>query len=307
VNSAEHGVLVVGSVALDTVTTPAGHADEELGGSALYFAAAASLLAPVRVVAVVGEDFPRQRIAFLAERGVDLAGLETAQGRTFRWTGVYHEDLEGRDTLKTELNVFESFRPEIPAAWRDSRYVFLGNIDPALQHNVYRQLAAPAIAALDTMNFWIEGRRDALRAAIADVDVVVLNETEARELTGQHTLTQAIPAVSALGPRLVVVKKGPHGAILWDGSGLFQCPALPLDTVVDPTGAGDSFAGGFMGYLATRPDPGVRDFREAVVYGNVIASFAVESFGLRGLALATRDKVEERRRLLLRSISIDPD
>jgi sugar/nucleoside kinase (ribokinase family) len=305
VNSAEHGVLVVGSVALDTVTTPAGHADEELGGSALYFAAAASLLAPVRVVAVVGEDF--QRIAFLAERGVDLAGLETAQGRTFRWTGVYHEDLEGRDTLKTELNVFESFRPEIPAAWRDSRYVFLGNIDPALQHNVYRQLAAPAIAALDTMNFWIEGRRDALRAAIADVDVVVLNETEARELTGQRTLTQAIPAVSALGPRLVVVKKGPHGAILWDGSGLFQCPALPLDTVVDPTGAGDSFAGGFMGYLATRPDPGVRDFREAVVYGNVIASFAVESFGLRGLALATRDKVEERRRLLLRSISIDPD
>ena len=300
-------VLVVGSAALDTISTPTERVEDEIGGSALYFAAAAGTIAPVRVVAVVGGDFPWAKIDFLRGRGVDLDGIERAEGKTFRWKGVYHADMEGRDTLATELNVFAEFRPRIPPHYRATSHVFLGNIDPDLQLNVLESLPEASCVALDTMNFWIEGSRAALDRVLARASVVILNESEARLLTGRTSLTQAARAVAALGPRRVVIKKGSHGAMLWDGDGFFQCPAVPLENVIDPTGAGDCFAGGFMGYLAAHPSPRPEHYREALVYGNVLASFSVESFGLGGLSQITPGDVEARRRTLLATLPGNAD
>jgi sugar/nucleoside kinase (ribokinase family) len=273
-------VLVVGSVALDTVKTPFGVGERVLGGSAVYFGAAASLLAPVQVVGVVGEDYPVDRLAFLSDRGVDLSGVETAPGESFFWAGEYSYDLNSRETLETKLGVFADFKPRIPAAFRDARIVFLGNIDPVLQMDVLDQVAAPSLVACDTMNYWISGSRDNLLKLLARVDVLMVNDSEVRELAGEPNLMKAARWVREQGPDIVVVKKGEHGAILFGPTGVFFTPGYPLEEVFDPTGAGDAFAGGFLGYLAHTGSMDPDDLRRAMVYGSVMGSYAVEAFSV---------------------------
>ena len=274
-------VLVVGSVAIDTIETPFGRVDDALGGSANYFAAAASLLAPVGVVAVVGDDYEMTRLDFLRERGVDLSGIERREGESFFWAGRYAYDLSSRETLETRLGVFADFDPTIPERFRDARWIFLGNIDPTLQLQVLEQVRSPALVACDTMNYWIERTPDALLRLLAHVDVLLVNDAEARELSGDHNLVRAAAWIRARGPRLVVVKKGEHGAILFGPDATFFVPGFPLEDVFDPTGAGDAFAGGFLGYIARRGSAGTQDLKRAMVYGSVMGSFAVEEFGLR--------------------------
>jgi sugar/nucleoside kinase (ribokinase family) len=273
-------ILVVGSVALDSVETPFGSADRVIGGSGVYFAAAASLLNPVRLVGVVGDDYPMEQLDFLTERGVDLSGVERAEGESFFWAGRYSYDLNSRDTLETRLGVFGDFAPQIPEAFRDSRYVFLGNIDPVLQLEVLDQMRAPAAVICDTMNYWIEGSREALVELLERVDILMVNDAEARQLAGDHNLLRAARWIQERGPRLVVVKKGEHGAILFASDWMFSVPGFPLEVIFDPTGAGDSFAGGFVGYLASVDSQEPDDLRRAMVYGSVMGSFAVESFSI---------------------------
>jgi sugar/nucleoside kinase (ribokinase family) len=270
----------VGSVAFDSVETPVGKRDEVLGGAASYFSAAASFFAPARLVAVVGEDFPAIHAEFLASRGVDLAGLERAPGRTFRWAGRYSADFNTRTTLDTQLNVFQEFRPKLPPVWADSEFVFLANIDPNLQLGVLDQVKRPRFVACDTMNFWIEGKRPALEQLLKKVDMLLLNDEEARLLSGLSNLPAAARAIRAMGPRAVVVKRGDAGALLFHEGGVFSAPAYPIETVVDPTGAGDSFAGGFMGWLAHAGDTSPAGIRTAMILGSVLASFCVEDFSL---------------------------
>jgi len=286
--------LVVGSVALDTIETPFGRADSALGGSATYFSAAASIFCPVRLVGVVGADFPVDQLDFLRARGVDLAGLDRRDGESFRWSGVYSYDLNSRETRETRLGVFASFEPEIPAAFRDSEWVFLGNIDPELQLDVLDQVHAPRLVACDTMNFWIEGKRDALLALLRRVDLIVINDSEARELSGDHNLLRAARWIQSRGPDIVVVKKGEHGAILFTPDTIFFAPAYPLEEVFDPTGAGDAFAGGFIGYLARAGSLGIDNLRRAVIYGSALGSFAVERFSVERLVDLDLGDVERR-------------
>jgi len=276
-------LLVVGSVALDSLETPFGRREEILGGSASYFSTCASFFGPTRVVAVVGEDFPEEHLAFLSSRGVDLAGLVRQPGRTFRWKGRYDFDLNTAHTLDTQLNVLASFRPVLPVAWRETDFVFLGNIDPDLQRAVLEQVRAPRFVACDTMNFWIASRRESLLETLRSVDLLFVNDAEARQLAGEHNVVKAARRILGLGPRAVVVKRGEHGALFFSGEEVFSASAYPLPAVFDPTGAGDSFAGGFMGYLARirREDPAA--LRRAIVLGSVLASFAVEQFGLERL------------------------
>lgn len=287
-------ILVVGSVALDAVETPFDRAEEVLGGSAVYFSSAASLFAPVQLCGVVGEDYPMDRLDFLRARGVDLAGLERRQGRSFRWAGVYNYDLSARETLSTELGVFADFEPVIPRDYRSSRWVFLGNIDPVLQLRVLDQVQRPDLVVCDTMNYWIEGALDALLEVLERIDMLVVNDAEARELSGDHNLARAARWIQAHGPRHVAIKKGEHGAVLVSGDEIFFCPGYPLEDVFDPTGAGDAFAGGLLGYLAgtglTQPE----DLRRAVVYGCALGSFACEAFGPRRLADVRMAEVEAR-------------
>ncbi len=287
-------LLVVGSVALDTVETPFGTAEDALGGSATFFSAAASLFHPVQLVGVVGSDYPLDRLEFLRGRGVDLSGLEQAEGESFRWSGIYSFDLNTRETRETRLGVFAEFRPRIPEAFRDAAWVFLGNIDPELQIEVLDQVHAPRMVACDTMNFWIHGKRDALLELLGRVDLLLVNDAEARELSGDHNLLRAARWIQARGPQLVVVKKGEHGAILFTPDMVFFTPGYPLEEVFDPTGAGDAFAGGFMGYLAlvgsTEPD----ELRRAMVYGSALGSFAVERFSIERLVEIRPDEVRER-------------
>jgi len=289
-------LLVVGSVAIDAVETPFGREDEALGGSALYFTAAASLFAPVRLVAVVGEDFPTERVAFLAERGADLSGLVRAEGRTFRWKGRYGFDLNEAHTLETHLNVFEGFSPELGPAHRACPYVFLANIDPDLQQRVLDQVEDPRFVALDTMNFWIEGKRRSLLDAIARVDMVVLNEAEARMLAEEPNLVRAAQKILSWGPKGVVVKRGEYGAMYFADGHVFAAPAFPLEEVFDPTGAGDTFAGGMMGYLASTGNLEPDNIRRAIVFGSAMASFNVEDFSFRRLERLTYDEVASRYR-----------
>ncbi|NOY44720.1 MAG: sugar kinase [Deltaproteobacteria bacterium] len=289
-------LLVVGSVAIDAVETPFGREDEALGGSALYFTAAASLFAPVRLVAVVGEDFPTERVAFLAERGADLSGLVRAEGRTFRWKGRYGFDLNEAHTLETHLNVFEGFSPELAPAHRACPYVFLANIDPDLQQRVLDQVEDPRFVALDTMNFWIEGKRRSLLDAIARVDMVVLNEAEARMLAEEPNLVRAAQKILSWGPNGVVVKRGEYGAMYFADGHVFAAPAFPLEEVFDPTGAGDTFAGGMMGYLASTGNLEPDNIRRAIVFGSAMASFNVEDFSFRRLERLTYDEVASRYR-----------
>jgi len=287
-------ILVVGSVAYDTVETPSGRAERVLGGSASFFAVAASYFAPVNLVGVVGDDFGDKQLEAFRGRPIDLAGLERAAGKTFHWQGRYSTDLNSRDTIRTELNVFEFFQPKIPAAYRHSELVFLGNIDPLLQREVLAQVEKPRVVACDTMNYWITGKPAELRETLAKVDVLLINDQEARELSGEWNLVKAARAIRAMGPETLVVKKGEHGVLLFGHESCFAAPALPLETVIDPTGAGDTFAGGFMGYLASVRETNDATLRQAVVMGSTLASFCVEAFSLDRLLTLTRMQIGER-------------
>jgi sugar/nucleoside kinase (ribokinase family) len=289
-------IAVVGSVAFDTIETPAGRADDVLGGSATHFAVAASYFAPVHLVAVVGEDFPAAERDYLASRGIDLSGLEVGKGRTFRWHGRYHEDVNLRDTLKLELNVFADFQPRVSANVRAAPYVFLANIDPSLQRGVLEQFAAPVLVACDTMNHWIETTRGPLEALLPRLDLLVINDEEARQLAGERNVPRAARRILALGPKSVLIKRGEYGAILFSADSVFAVPAYPLEDVFDPTGAGDTFAGGMVGYLAASGDRSEAGLRRAIVYGSVLASFVVEDFGGRRLRTLVRDDIERRYR-----------
>jgi sugar/nucleoside kinase (ribokinase family) len=273
-------VLVVGSVALDSVETPFGRADSVLGGSGTYFSASASHFAPVQLVGVVGDDYPLDKLEPLARRGVDLAGVERAQGSSFRWRGRYRHDLNSAETLETHLGVFSHFRPKIPDQFRRAPFVLLANIDPRLQLDVLRQVDRPKLVACDTMNFWIESRRPELLELLGQVDLITLNDGEARQLTEQANLLKAARWIMGRGPKLVIIKKGEHGAYMFRGDSIFFAPAYPLEDVFDPTGAGDSFAGGFMGYLARTGAIDEANLRRAVIYGSTMGSFAVERFSI---------------------------
>lgn len=287
-------ILVVGSVALDGVETPFGEVDEEVGGSAVHFSAAASLLAPVQMVGVVGDDYPMDRLDFLRERGADLSGIETAEGPSFRWKGRYNYDLSSRETLDTQLGVFADFHPRIPEGFRSPDVLFLGNIHPELQLEVLSTVERPRLVACDTMNFWIEGNRDALLEVLGQVDVLIVNDGEIRQLADHHNIFRAARWVQERGPGRVVVKKGEHGAVLFDGDALFFVPGYPLEEVFDPTGAGDAFAGGFLGSLARTREIDSGALRRAAVVGSATGSFAVEDFGIGRLARATGDEVAAR-------------
>ena len=289
-------ILVVGSVAYDTVETPFGRAQRVLGGSASFFSVAASFFAPVNLVGVVGRDFGEDQLAAFRGRPIDLEGLERMDGKTFHWQGRYSLDLNSRDTICTDLNVFEFFKPKIPARYRSSEVVFLGNIDPVLQREVLEQVEAPRLVACDTMNFWIQGKAEELKKTLAKTQILLVNDSEARELSGEWNLVKAARAIRAMGPRIVVVKKGEHGVLLFDEAGAFAAPAFPLETVFDPTGAGDTFAGGFMGYLAGAGEVNDAALRRAVIMGSTLASFCVEAFSLDRLLTLTRPEIEERYR-----------
>jgi sugar/nucleoside kinase (ribokinase family) len=294
-------IVVVGSIALDTLHTPHGSAEDCVGGSASYAAFAASYHAPVNLVAVVGTDFPVEARELFERRSVDTEGLEIVEGETFRWGGRYHDDMNRRDTLFTHLNVFEHFHPKLPDAYRGSEVVFLANIHPALQMEVLDQVEKPRFVALDTMNLWIDIARDDLVEALGKIDLLFVNDEEAMQLSGEGTLTASVKALKAMGPRNVVVKKGEHGAVLFaDEDDPYVQPTVILDTVVDPTGAGDAFAGGFLGHVARTGDSSARTLRQAMVQGTVTASFTAEQFGpdrlveLQDNAIQSRHGVLER-------------
>jgi sugar/nucleoside kinase (ribokinase family) len=287
-------VLVVGSVALDSVETPFGRADEVLGGSGTFFSASASHFTPVQLVGVVGDDYPLADLEPLAQRGVDLSGLETAEGSSFRWRGRYDHDLNSAETLETHLGVFSRFSPKIPDPFRDAPFVFLANIDPRLQLDVLSQVRKPRLVAADTMNFWIESRRRELVELLGHVDLLMLNDGEARQLTDKYNLVQAARWIMDHGPTNVVIKKGEHGAYMFSRSTIFFAPAYPLESVFDPTGAGDSFAGGFIGYLARTGNITEAGLRRAVIYGSAMGSFAVEKFSIARLLEINRADVDRR-------------
>jgi len=288
-------VLVVGSVALDSVETPFGKADHVLGGSGTYFSASASHLAPVQLVGVIGNYFPIEDLkkAF-AKRPIDLSGLEQQDGASFRWRGRYRHDLNMAETLETHLGVFSNFRPKIPDQFRSAPFVFLGNIDPRLQLDVLTQVSKPKLVACDTMNFWIESRRPDLMRLLEQVDLITLNDAEARQLTEEFYLVKAARWIMARGPKYVVIKKGEHGAFMFTQDSIFFAPAYPLESVFDPTGAGDSFAGGFIGYLARTGDLSDANLRRAVVYGSAMGSFVVEKFSLQRLLEITPQDIQRR-------------
>src|SRR5580765_6607939 len=301
-------VLVVGSVALDSVETPFGRADNVLGGSGTFFSASASHLSPVQLVGVIGSDYPIETLkkAF-ASRPIDLAGLETAEGDSFRWRGRYRHDLNMAETLETHLGVFSNFRPKIPEKFRRAPFVFLGNIDPRLQLDVLTQVAKPKLVACDTMNFWIESRRPDILKLLSHVDLITLNDAEARQLTEEFNLVKAARWIMARGPKHVVIKKGEHGAFMFTNSSVFFAPAYPLESVFDPTGAGDSFAGGFMGYLARTGDVSDANLRRAVVYGSAMGSFAVEKFSVERLLEIGPDDIKRRVAEFARLVAFEQD
>jgi sugar/nucleoside kinase (ribokinase family) len=282
-------------VALDSVATPFGTVREALGGSATYFSYSASFFTGVRLVAAVGEDFPGQHLELLRKRGVDVSGLQVAKGQTFRWVGEYGYDLNEARTLDTQLNVFAKFKPELSPELRRTPYLFLANIDPVLQLDVLRQMARrPQLVALDTMNFWIQSKREDLLRVLREVDIVTINDAEARQLAGEPNLIRAARAIAAMGPTTVIVKRGEYGALMLSDGAFFMVPAYPLDSVYDPTGAGDTFAGGFVGYLAAMDRVDAPTKRRAVVYGSVMASFTVEDFSLNRLARLTSGEIGQR-------------
>jgi len=287
-------LLVVGSVALDSIYTPFGETADALGGSAVYFSVAGSLLHPVHVVGVVGRDYPFGELERLAGRGIDWSGVERADGESFRWKGKYSYDLQSRETLETRLGVFAHFQPKLPPALLDAKYLFLGNIDPELQHNVLDQVSAPKLVVCDTMNYWIQRKKATLLELLRRVDILMVNDSAARELSGDWNIHRAGRWILAHGPKRVVIKQGEFGALLLEPGRAFYVPAFPLEDVFDPTGAGDAFAGGFMGYLARAGADDGDDMRRAMVYGAAMGSFAVSQFGIRGFDEITEVDVEQR-------------
>src|SRR6266852_692068 len=294
-------LLVVGSVAFDALESPYGKVDRALGGAATYFAVAASFFTPVNLVGIVGEDFTEEDAQIFRGRRIDTSGLERAAGKTFFWAGRYSENLNERVTLATELNVFAEFKPRLPEKYRSSKYVFLANIAPDLQRSVLHQVQGrPRIAALDTMNYWIERTNDDLRETLKHVDILMIKDSETRQLSSEHNLLRAAKHIFKLGPSTLVVKRGEYGAMLVDKHGVFCVPAFPLEEPHDPTGAGDSFAGGFMGYLASAGNTSDAVLRRAMVYGSVLGSFAVEGFGLDRLRTLTKREIQARARHFLK-------
>jgi sugar/nucleoside kinase (ribokinase family) len=289
-------ILAVGSVAFDTLKTPFGEVDKILGGAATHFALAASFFTSVNVVAVVGEDFTDEERGVFQKRKIDLTGLQTAPGKTFRWGGEYSYDLNDRTTLFTELNVFEDFQPTIPESYRELEFVFLGNIHPSLQIDVMDQVRKPKLIAADSMNYWIERTPDELRRMLERVDVLLINDAETRQLSGEYNLVKAAEKVCSMGPKTLVVKRGEYGVLLFSQNGRFAAPAYPLETVFDPTGAGDAFAGGFVGHLARHGSLDDDALRQAIIFGSTLGSFCVEDFGTRRLESISRDDVVRRYR-----------
>jgi sugar/nucleoside kinase (ribokinase family) len=287
-------ILVVGSLALDDVETPFGKREAALGGAAVYFGLAASYFTEVRLVGVVGEDFPTPHVDLLAGRGIDIAGLRTVPGKTFRWGGKYGYDFNARDTLYTDLGVFADFAPAIPESFRQTPDVFLANIHPGLQLDVLEQVERPALTALDTMNYWIERTPEELRRVLERVDILLINDSEVRQLAGEPMLRQAAELVLDMGPEILVVKKGEDGAVTFSGDWMFAVPGLPMDSIVDPTGAGDSFAGGFLGYLAATGERSAEALRRATIYGSTMGSLCCESFSTEMLASLSTDQIEDR-------------
>lgn len=298
-------LLVVGSVAFDAIETPFGKTERTVGGAATYFSLAAALLSPVRLVGVVGEDFSASDEAVFRGRKIDLAGLERAAGNSFFWAGRYSSDLRSRETLRTDLNVFAAFAPKLPEAYRDSSFVFLGNIDPKLQQNVLKQMRRrPKLVALDTMNYWISGSREELVKTLKLIDALLINDEEVCQLAGEGNLLRAARKILRMGPKALVIKRGEYGSMLFHGNSILAVPAYPLEEVRDPTGAGDSFAGGFMGYLASHRQANHISLRRSMVYGSVLGSFAVEKLGVERLRTLKRREVESRSRELVRMMHI---
>ncbi|BCA54401.1 putative Carbohydrate/purine kinase, PfkB family [Nitrospira sp. KM1] len=287
-------LLVVGSVALDTVKTPFGEVEEVLGGSATYFSTSASYFTQVNLIAVVGEDFPSQHLAFLEGRKINLTGLERRPGATFRWKGEYTHQLNEAHTLDTKLNVFETFRPKIPDAYRNPDVLFLGNIDPELQLDVLQKLPRPPLVACDTMNFWINGKQEALWKVLEKVDILIINDGEARALGGESNLVKVAQKVLSRGPKHLIIKRGEYGVLMFNEKQIFGAPAFPLEDVRDPTGAGDTFAGGFLGYLAATGNRTVEGFKQAIIFGSVMASFTVEAFSLDRLRTLDYKEIQDR-------------
>lgn len=301
-------LLVVGSLALDTIETPFGKAERTLGGSATFISVAASYFTqPVRLVGVVGGDFPKKELEYFEEREIDLEGLQIKEdGKTFHWHGKYDYDLNTRESLVTELNVFADFDPIVPETFQKSRYLCLGNIHPALQKKVYEQMQNPKLVVADTMNFWIDGAYDALVDVLQHINVFIINDSEAREISHEANLFKAAKKIQALGPKIVIIKKGEHGALLFHENELFSAPAYPLESIYDPTGAGDSFAGGFIGYLAKTDDISFENMKRAVIFGSTIASFCVEKFSLEGTRELSHLKIKDRFNEFTRFSTFEP-
>ena len=301
------GLLVVGSLGLDTVITPFDKVEDALGGSAVYISLASSYFSgPVYMVGIVGDDFPKPYVKMLEDHNIDLEGLQIVEGgKTFRWSGKYHYDLNERDTLLTELNVFKDFDPVIPERFRKSSFVCLGNIDPVLQIKVLDQMEGPQFIVCDTMNYWIEGKRDDLLKLLKRVNVLIINDSEARLLANEANLIKAAKHIRELGPKFLIIKKGEHGALLFAEDTIFSAPAYPLEMIYDPTGAGDTFAGGFVGYLHRTHDLGVENIKKAVVYGSALASFCVEKFSTKALEELNYLRVQDRYREFLNLSKFD--
>ncbi len=289
-------IVVVGSVAFDNVETPFGKVENVLGGSATFFSVAASFFAPVSIVAVVGKDFPKADLEFLKSRGIDTEGIEIAEGRTFRWTGRYHEDMNLRDTLDLQLNVFAEFQPKVPASYRDADICFLSTIHPSLQKSVLGQIGKPKLVGADTMTHWIQETRAELVPLLADVEMLTVNDEEAKLLSGERNIVLAARKILAMGPKSLLIKRGEYGVLHFSGDSIFAVPAFPLEQVFDPTGAGDAFAGGLIGHLAKTGDFSIKNVRRAIVYGSVMASFVVEDFSLNRLRKIDDGDVEKRYR-----------
>ena len=290
-------LLTVGSVAFDAIETPFGKTDKIIGGAGTYIALSASFYEQnQKIVSVVGDDFPKEMLETLAAKGVDLEGLQIKQGeKTFFWSGRYHNDMNSRDTLVTELNVLENFDPIIPESYQGTEYLILGNLSPQVQRSVIERLAKrPKLIAMDTMNFWMDIAMDELKKTIKLVDVLIINDEEARQLSGEYSLAKASKVIRAMGPKYLIIKKGEHGALLFNEDKVFFAPALPLEEVFDPTGAGDTFAGGFIGYLASTDDISFDNMKRAIINGSAMASFCVEKFGTEKLLSITKQDVEDR-------------
>jgi len=299
-------LLVVGSIALDSIETPFGSTADALGGSAVFFSYAASLLHPVQVVGVIGSDYPIHELRKLGDRQVDLAGVEQADGESFRWKGKYSYDLQNRETLETRLGVFADFHPRIPEGFRDARYVLLGNIDPELQLDVLDQIASPEFVVCDTMNYWIQGKREALLSLLERIDVLMVNDAEARQLSGDWNIYRAARWILDHGPRIAIIKQGEYGAVLVEpDQDIFYLPAWPLEEIYDPTGAGDAFAGGFLGHLARSDDRSHANLRRAMVYGATMGSFAVERFSVDRFNEIGPAEVTARVRAFTRLVQFD--